>query len=169
MYECTGSNVCWLTTGWNVEDISFHRSGSIFPLGSAPVPAQIFPVGYQSQRAVYSGRWKKMWGRDVTQGWPNRVPHSPVTVIGLNDEHTTHANPEFLHEICYTKAGLEGCFSIWTVIYKNDRSLEGLPPSLWGKSLAEEGCQHRRKQSSEVLTTSLETLHLAASEARSHS
>lgn len=81
-----------------------------------------------------------MQGRDVIQGWLNRVFYFLVIVIGLNDEYIIYVNLEFFYEICYIKVGLEGCFGIWIVIYKNDRSLEGLLLFLWGKSFVEEGC-----------------------------
>lgn len=43
----------------------------------------------------------------MTHGWPNRVPYSQVTVLGLKGTHITQAKPEFLHGIRSTNAGME--------------------------------------------------------------
>lgn len=53
----------------------------------------------------------------MTQGLPNRVPYSQVTVLGLKGTYKTQAKPEFLHEICYINAGMERAAPVFGLLF----------------------------------------------------
>lgn len=61
VYEYIGSNMYWLTKGWNAEDICFNLHGTTFSWWSI-LPSQMFSVELSFSVLSTQEMWQERWG-----------------------------------------------------------------------------------------------------------